>query len=527
MRKLVVYNNKIVINDYNYGDLPELERKFELFDKATHTYYSKAAIYDSNTRTMTIPKGTNIKYLERLLNVYADYDNSYIKPVINNEKILVKYPPKDEDQANALKFLIGIDEFSYTNKYSQLMIALGTGKGKTYLGIAYAAYLNMKTIIITTSSKWLEQWNTRILEHTNCLSKQLHMIQGSYDINNLLCKTEEQLSCYNVYTVTHATLLSYAKENGWDSIGNLFSHLGIGLRIYDEAHLNFDNIYNIDYNASIYKTIYLTATPSRGDKMEDKIYQHYFASIPIYSVFNPETDPHTHYRAFRYKSGINAFEVSKCINKFGFNKMKYCDIVIKKKNFDYISRIVMDFISRINGKKLIFLATNDAIVFFYNWIYDNYPEYNNNVGIFTSINPDKSSALNNTIILTTTKSAGAAMDIPGLMVTVNLAEPTKSPPQNQQRFGRTRAYNSYYLDIVDTSLKVTNNYYVQSLPMFENQALTMSDIVFNDEMLEKTAFNIMYQRYTHGLSPFIQLHKKRESLFVKMPLNYLNTSSEV
>ena len=34
-RKLVVYHNKIVINNYNIGDIPELEKLFDIYDKTT------------------------------------------------------------------------------------------------------------------------------------------------------------------------------------------------------------------------------------------------------------------------------------------------------------------------------------------------------------------------------------------------------------------------------------------------------------------------------------------------------------
>ena len=139
--------------------------------------------------------------------------------------------------------------------------------------------------------------------------------------------------------------------------------------------------------------------------------------------------------------------------------MTYNDIVILKQNFDYISRIVMDMISKIPGKKLLFFSTNNSIVFFYNWLRYNYSEYANDIGIYTSINPDKASAKNNTLILTTSKSAGACLDIDDLMVCINMAEPTKSLPQNQQRFGRTRKYNSFYIDLVDISVKPIYNYY--------------------------------------------------------------------
>lgn len=523
MGKLTVYTNRVVVSDYVFGSQPEIEKRFEMRDKVSNTYYYKALLYNNQTRELVLPRSVSIPWLERIFDVYAEYidDSVQYQTYPSNDPIMLKNPLRDEDQADTLKFLVGVDQYTYTKHHSQLMVALGTGKGKTYLGIAYIAYMNMRSIIITTSSNWLDQWNDRILEHTDLSSRQLLKIQGSDGIEQLLLKTSEELERYRIYTVTHATLLSYANNNGWDSLRTLFTHLGIGVRIYDEAHMNFDNIYKIDYAVSVRKTLYLTATPERGDEREDRIYQEYFAAVPVFTAFNPDKDPHTHYRAFKYKSGINAFEAGKCINKYGFNKMKYCDILLKKKNFEMISRVVMDFISKIPGKKLIFLSTNNAIVMFYKWITANYPEYGGDVDIFTSINENKEAALEKTIILTTSKSAGAAMDIPNLMVTVNLAEPTKSPPQNKQRLGRTRAYNSYYIDVVDVSLKVTNNYYIQSLPMFDTNSLSVQELEFNEENLPRTVEEINIHRYMNGYLPAVKsLIDRQDDWYIKIPLDY-------
>lgn len=501
-RKIVVYHNKIVINNYKQNDIPELEKMFDLWDKAYFRFKTIGSVYNRQEKTYTIPRGIDIKKVERLVGSYAFYDNKYNKPVTNSNQILIKFPPKDEKQELALKFLSGKGEYSYTKKYNQLFLALNTGAGKTYLGIVYSALLNVKTVIITNSVGWLNQWKDSYLYHTNVISSEILFISGSKMIDKILSQRFNQ-DKYKVYMVTHDTLLSYASNNSWNRIDDLFKTLGIGLKIIDEAHLNFENICNIDYASPVYKTLYLSATPSRGDDAQNRIYKNYFCNVPMLSLFDPESDPHTHYIAMLYKSGISNNELSSCLTTHGFNKMTYCDLLVMKENFDYIARIVLDMISKIPGKKLFFFSTNNSIVFFYNWLRYNYSEYADDIGIYTSINPDKEAAKNNTIILTTSKSAGACLDISDLMVCVNMAEPTKSLPQNQQRFGRTRQYNSFYIDLVDTSVKPIYNYYKNSLPMFDKYALDTKEIVFTVRQLKNTAFNVMYNRLiNHGGMPF-------------------------
>ena len=505
-RKIVVYHNKIVINNYTSGDIPALERLFDIYDKNTHMYKTVGAIYDRVNKTYTIPRGIDINKIESIVGSYAFYENGHIKAKSNSNQILIKFPPKDEKQALALKFLTGKDEYKYTKKYNQLFLALNTGAGKTYLGIVYAALLNTKTVIITTSVEWLKQWKERFLYHTNMIASEFLSISGSQMISKILSSPSEKFDRYKVFTLTHDTILSYAQNNGWESIDALFRKLGIGLKIIDEAHLNFDNIYNLDYASPVAKTLYLTATPVRGDSAENRVYQLYFSNVPMLSLFDPESDPHTHYIALLYKSGMTTLEAASCHTNHGFNRTMYSDAVILKENFDYISRIVMDMISNIPGKKLMFLSSNNAIVFFYNWLRYNYSEYANDIGIYTSINPEKEKAIEKTIILTTSLSAGACLDIDNLTVCVNMAEPIKSPPQNQQRFGRTRNYNSFFIDVVDTSVKTVYNYYKSSLPMYDKYALDTREIVFNNTQLKNTAFNAMYKRLVkYGGMPFESL----------------------
>ena len=262
---------------------------------------------------------------------------------------------------------------------------------------------------------------------------------------------------------------------------------------------------NIDYNTGTYKTVYLTATPARGNDSEDAIFQIYFKNVPKIFLYDPENDPHTNYIALRYTSKMSPREISKCINKYGFNKMLYCDKLIHKPAFGKICHIVFDLISNMNGKKLIFLATNNAVSYMYTWILHNYPEYYGQVGVFTSINPEKEKALQCQIILTTTKSAGAAVDIPGLICSVNLAEPTRSKPQNQQRFGRTRDYNTYYIDVIDDTSKITVKYYTLNLPMFETYALSTKEIRFSERELDSNANAIIERHKNQIYSPFKKL----------------------
>ena len=133
------------------------------------------------------------------------------------------------------------------------------------------------------------------------------------------------------------------------------------------------------------------------------------------------------------------------------------------------------------------------------WIYDNFPELIGQVGIYTSIisTDIKQDQLNKKIILSTTKSAGAAMDIKALVETVNLAEPFKSKVTAQQTFGRTRGNNTVYKDIVDTGFYYTKKFYEFKRPVFKKYATDCIEINLSSEELNSRYNRILQDRESH------------------------------
>lgn len=504
--KIIIRFSCIIINDYTWGDCEILQNYFKVWNPITHSIFYKYIEYNETKKTLILPRGIDIAFIEDLFEVKAFYETDKDNYSRTNETgILLKYPPRDEKQMETMNFLLGRDKYSYVKRYSQLLIALNTGVGKTYLGIAYISYMNLKSVIITSSIEWLKQWQTKFLEHTNILPKEICFISGSSMVFSLLKKSRDEIDRKKIYLISHATILSLANNHGWDKLDELFKHLGIGVKIFDEAHLNFDNMALIDYHTNISKTLYLSATPARSDERENEIFTLYFKNIPKIQLFNPDSDPRTNYIAIRYHSGLKAQEISACINKHGFSKVNYCDQVILKENFDHLMRVIMNIISNIPGQKLLFLSTNKSIKILYEWIESNYPEYHNCVGIYTSINPNKQDALKYPIILTTSSSAGAATDIKGLSCSIQLLEPTKSEIQNRQRLGRTRGYNTFYIDIIDDDCAITKKYYISNFPMFEKYALSTKEIRLKTKDLINQSYHIMENRMNKGISPFIKL----------------------
>ena len=142
-----------------------------------------------------------------------------------------------------------------------------------------------------------------------------------------------------------------------------------------------------------------------------------------------------------------------------------------------------------NGKVLIYIGTNDAITQVYNFLCNELPFLAPYIGIYTSLaeKETKEQNLYKKIILSTTKSCGAASDIYDLRCTINLAEPFKSPVLAQQTLGRCRMDNTLYIDVVDEGFYFTKKYYQAKKPIFSQYAKSCKSVKMSDEEISQRA----------------------------------------
>lgn len=489
--KITLKNTSIIIDDYEFGTSTKLEDSFSIWDKINYTKIYKAIEYNEETKQLILPRGIDVSFVENCLNLNAKKDNDYDDyETLDNVKL--KYLPRDEVQVEALKFMIGKDLYRHTLYKSQLSVNLPTGKGKSYCSIATMAYIGLKSAVITSNIGWLKQWKDYILEYTNIKSKDIYFITGSPAIDSLFRKNG---SPYKIYLISHSTIRSYAETNGWDKITELFKKLKIGLKFYDESHLRFDNMCKIDFYTNTYKTYYVSATPARSNPDEDRIYQLYFKNIPSIDLFDENKDPHTNYIAIKYNSHPTVIEASRCKNRFGLDRNLYINQIVYNKNFYKLLTYLLDLVLKQQGKCLIYIGTNQAIDIVYNWIINNFPELYGNVGIYNSlVTGNKELALENKIILSTTKSLGAAVDIKDLKTTIVLAEPFSSEVIAKQTLGRTRNGNTFYIEVVDIAYKNIYLFYNKKKPIFSKYALSCKELNMNDIMLDNKYKEIMEKR---------------------------------
>ena len=475
MKNIYVKHTAIHISDYELGDSEILEKKLSVWDNLYYRYVPVAYSYDENTKELRIPRGIDINYVEKMFNTLANID--YTPDAYDNMSIKVKTLPRDDIQKKSIAFLIGEGDFSYTTGYSQLLLNLPTGAGKTYVTATSLQFIGMKSIIITPTDKIKSQWYDTFINMTDVVNQYICDISGSDVIKKIL---KSKSLKYKIYLVNHGTITSYAKSHGWEAVHKLFEHIRVGVKIYDEAHLNFANIIKIDLHTNTKKTIYLTATFERSDYKENYLFNTCFKRTIKYGYeARSELRKHIMYLSVMYNSkpdlGVQAYMST----RMGFNKNRYSDYQESCPEFYEALKYVIDFFKDKEGKIMILSTKTSQVDSIKKFIDDNYNGIRASTFHSKIADDDKSNAFDADIICTTPKSAGTGADIPGLR-TVIMCESYSSNVQADQVSGRLREYsktdNTFYVELVDIGFPKVYKMYRGRLPVFKKKCLKILNI---------------------------------------------------
>ena len=520
--KINVTNTAIIISNYKMGDCLELEEIFKIWDPITHKWNIVGLYYDEVNKLLYLPGGMDIWKLRGYFNqkYFNRIDNHPYKPM--PYQVMVKYKPRDMKQLEAIQFLTGLGAYESNLNAPVLSLSLNTGVGKTYCSIAAMSYFGVKSIVITGSNSLLAQWKSEILHYTNIDKSNIIKIEAPM-INLVLSGKSKKADNACIYLVTHAALHSYAEQFGWDKIYKLFEILGIGIKIFDEAHQYFANMLMINFFTNTWKTIYCSATLGRSSWKEDRIFQVSIKNVPYIDLFDENNDPHTSYVAIKWNSKPSPMQISACKSKYGLDRNAYINYITSNPEFYNMMHIIMELVIKCKGRVLFYIGTNEGILRVYRWIAEYYPEYLGDIGIFTSLvnNEMKLEEKKKKLLLSTTKSAGLGEHIEGLKMTILLAEPFKSPILARQTLGRTRDKNTMYVELVDMGFKYLKKFYYDKLPVFKKYATDVTDTFIDSYELDRRAANIRKSRDNGKRCPFVFNDPRFdfENIITKIPKN--------
>ena len=465
-----LYQTHIEIRPYELGSVPKLEKMLSKYDSVTHKYIPIGYYYEDNT--LYIPRGVSLALLKQLFGCQITVSNR-----CDEYDRIPSYQPlydaRDKIQEESIDFLTTKgDRFKKGFMYSQFGLNLDTGDGKTFCMISSIISLKIKSIIITHKESIKNQWEMSILNMTDIPQDRICNISSSSVINKIMKNKIDA----DIYLVNHQTLTSYARTNGWDSIRELFKKIRVGIKVVDESHKFFENSLMIDFFSNVYRSYYLTATFTRSDPKEVKIYKLAYSSLYRFGeeTFNyEEKRKHIVFVVVYYHSKPSLQQLNSMSTGYGFSSYRFIDYAIKEKDNTMMRVLekIVDETSHLEGKTLIISPKVESVEYIASYIKELTDK---KVGTVHSKNSADINAKgrNSDIISSTIKSIGEGDDIKGLRVLIN-TEPIGSRALADQLRGRLREYSenddTFMFHLVDTSIKESYVFLKRIMPVMKKK----------------------------------------------------------
>lgn len=452
---IIVKRSSIIIQPYNeFNRSPQLESLLSVWNKSRHESKPIGLYYDNDTETLRIPRGISVRKLKNTFpEDIIDIDKSFDE--VSKVSIKLTTNPLNDKQKECIQFLLSKGDYEELSGHSRMLLEADTGVGKTYCTIATIAYSKVKSAIILNKDGLIEQWKDRLLKFTNLDESEIGIIKGSKSIKELLKGKYKKLK---IFLISIKTINAYAGKNGWESITEVFEKLKIGIKVFDEAHLDFANIIKIDLFTNTRRTLYLTATAKRSDHNEDKVYKTIFANVPVLRLLRTKEEAYVKSYIVTYMTEPSKMTLAAMKNTYGLNSNKYLDYCFKgggKEKFFEAVNVVFNTVYNREGKIAMLVGRRYAGKLIKDYLVDlGIPS--KEIGIYNSDIKDKEKKqkqLDKHIILTTYKSFGTGMDISNLRYLIN-CEPYSSKVIARQMIGRLRDIGGdvYYFEILDEGI---------------------------------------------------------------------------
>lgn len=426
-------------------------------------------LYDQDTNTLYLHKGVSIEYLRKTLVDVKIIDfpcHRYKEMNFEYEEIIA---PRNEEQVDVINFICGKQEHASTLDASQIFLVKSPGFGKTFCSGVGISKFKLKTLIIMHRDNLRKQWLESLYKMSGYSSKEVYELNDSQELYDIAHGRVEL--DYDVYLLTHATFRAAVNRIGhMKALEKITENLGIGMKIIDEAHLEFKDTLLMDAVMNVKRNLYLTATNGRSSQDENAIFKHVFSNAVFYKPSRMLTDNRPKKWVDYITVAINthckpAIYQYRVAGGKGMNPASYGKWVIaydkNQTHFKVCAELVKSLYEEDpHVKVLIFMPLIDLCSacqdFLYKKLsYDPTFDYDLDIRTINSHNTKAENERNKRgdVIITTIASAGTGTDIPGI-TDIICCSPFVSKITAEQVFGRIRYIpkKCHYYDIYDVSV---------------------------------------------------------------------------
>ena len=440
-----VGRNSIVVRDVDpkSKDFKNVNYKYSLYDKVLHKYtFSAFTLID---RDVYFPASVGVDEVRshfRDQEVVFNYKTTAKSSAVSYK---MKHQPRDELQRKAISFLMGMEK---DDQIRERFLSLATGSGKTYVTINVASRLKKKPLIIVDTLELASQWKREFLNHSDLKEDDIVILSGNESVQDEMKEKSGQ-----AYIAIHRTLGNML-EADYNSVNLLMNRLRIGIRVFDEAHVNFKNVCMINALSNVEYTIFLTATPSRSGFSEDHLYGKIFRKIPYFNGKDIADEKYHTVVLFPMDTKPGLDEKLSVKTKYGFNSSRWA-AYIEKGGYEFFWETIVDIFDKFKLKErdmkvAIMLPTINLIRKLESDLKD---KMSIDGGIFIGEvkKEDRAKALESKVILTNDKIFDKGIDVKDLEVLINFV-PFGSLVKTEQIIGRLRygeKKQSILVDVTD------------------------------------------------------------------------------
>jgi hypothetical protein len=266
---------------YRLHESYKLEKTLGIYDIYSKRYTAFLYEFDedkegSRTGVFKAPRGLGIDVVKNCLDSdniqYTVIDDTVVYAPPKRIHFNMRKDPRSDEQVRSIAFLKGVNE-------RQKMLCLDVGRGKTYCTTHYIMDEGSAALIISYNLS--EQWLGKITEYTDCISgKDVILIIGSSFLEE--CINDPKKHHAKIYICSMTTLISFANSNGAAALQKVVDSLGIGIKVFDEAHTRYLQFNKLDLNMQVANTVYLTATPGRSNLAEKRMFSKIYYNVKLY-----------------------------------------------------------------------------------------------------------------------------------------------------------------------------------------------------------------------------------------------------